>query len=99
MHLLAEGRDLRIYDHLGAHARELEGVPGVAYDRFIAGVDYYVSFDNETVGKLQAQTLVSTIKASGKTSGDLVMINGSPTDPNAASFKKGVLTVKLPKSN
>src|SRR5690349_22099396 len=70
-----------------------QGVPVVAYDRFIAGADYYVSFDNETVGKIQAQTLVDTIKAAGKTSGDIVMINGSPTDPNAASFKKGAHSV------
>jgi D-xylose transport system substrate-binding protein len=70
-----------------------QGVPVVAYDRFIAGADYYVSFDNETVGKIQAQTLVDTIKAGGKTSGDIVMINGSPTDPNAASFKKGAHSV------
>ena len=70
-----------------------QGVPVVAYDRFIAGADYYVSFDNETVGKLQAQTLVDIIKKGGKTSGDLVMINGSPTDPNAGSFKKGAHSV------
>ncbi|HEV7148619.1 MAG TPA: sugar ABC transporter substrate-binding protein [Pedococcus sp.] len=76
-----------------AASAKSQGVPVVAYDRFIAGVDYYVSFDNETVGKLQAQTLVNTIKAGGKTSGDLVMINGSPTDPNAASFKKGAHSV------
>jgi len=69
------------------------GVPVVAYDRFIDGADYYVSFDNETVGKLQAQTLVDLAKKSGKTSGDVVMINGSPTDPNAASFKKGAHSV------
>ncbi|WP_323095931.1 sugar ABC transporter substrate-binding protein [Intrasporangium sp. YIM S08009] len=69
------------------------GVPVVAYDRFIEGADYYVSFDNETVGKLQAQTLVDLVKKSGKTSGDLVMINGSPTDPNAADFKKGAHSV------
>ncbi|MEJ7648746.1 MAG: sugar ABC transporter substrate-binding protein [Nakamurella sp.] len=70
-----------------------KGVPVVAYDRFIAGTDFYVSFDNETVGKLQAQTLVDLIKAGGKTSGSVVMVNGSPTDPNAASFKKGAHSV------
>jgi D-xylose transport system substrate-binding protein len=69
------------------------GVPVIAYDRFIEGADYYVSFDNETVGKTQAQTLVDLIKASGKTSGDIVMINGAPTDPNAADFKKGAHSV------
>lgn len=69
-----------------------QGVPVVAYDRFIEGADYYVSFDNETVGKLQAQTLVDILDASGA-SGDIVMINGSPTDPNAASFKAGAHSV------
>jgi len=70
-----------------------QGVPVVAYDRFIDGADYYVSFDNETVGKLQAQTLVDLLKKDGKSSGNLVMINGSPTDPNAADFKKGAHSV------
>ncbi|MEW1952434.1 sugar ABC transporter substrate-binding protein [Terrabacter sp. NPDC080008] len=69
------------------------GVPVVAYDRFIEGADYYVSFDNATVGKIQAQTLVDLVKKGGKTSGDLVMINGSPTDPNAADFKSGAHSV------
>jgi len=70
-----------------------QGVPVVAYDRFIAGADYYVSFDNETVGKLQGETLVDILKKSGKTSGNLVMVNGAPTDPNAADFKKGAHSV------
>ena len=53
------------------------------------GADYYVSFDNETVGKLQAQTLVDAMKKAGKTSGNIVMINGSPTDPNAGRVQEG----------
>jgi D-xylose transport system substrate-binding protein len=69
------------------------GVPVVAYDRFIEGADYYVSFDNATVGKLQAQTLVDLVKKGGKSAGDLVMINGAPTDPNAADFKSGAHSV------
>jgi len=70
-----------------------QSVPVIAYDRFIEGANYYVSFENEAVGKLQAQTLVDTLKAAGKTSGNLAMINGSPTDPNAADFKKGAHSV------
>ena len=70
-------------------------VPVIAYDRFISGapVDYYVSFDNEKVGQLQGQTLVDLMKKSGKTSGKIVMINGSPTDNNAGQFKKGAHSV------
>ena len=74
-------------------AAKAQNVPVVAYDRAIDGANYYVSFDNETVGKLQATTLVDILKKAGKTSGNLAMINGSPTDPNAAQFKKGAHTV------
>ena len=70
-----------------------QGVPVVAYDRFIAGSDYYVSFDNKKVGELQGTGLVDAMKANGKTSGDIVMINGSPTDANAADFKAGAHSV------
>ncbi len=70
-----------------------QGVPVIAYDRFVAGTDYYVSFDNQKVGQLQGQGLVAAIKKTGKTSGDIVMINGAPTDANAADFKKGAHSV------
>ena len=70
-----------------------QGVPVVAYDRFIAGADYYVSFDNKKVGELQGTGLVEAMKADGKTSGDIVMINGAPTDANAADFKAGAHSV------
>ncbi|KRF18922.1 ABC transporter substrate-binding protein [Nocardioides sp. Soil797] len=60
-------------------------VPTVAYDRFIEGADYYMSFDNETVGRMQGEALV---KAMGN-KGSIIMLNGSPDDPNAPVFKKG----------
>jgi D-xylose transport system substrate-binding protein len=68
-----------------------KGVPVISYDRLIlnSDVDYYISFDNQLVGKLQAQALVDKLKQEGKTSGSLVMINGSPTDNNAKLFKQG----------
>lgn len=70
-----------------------QGVPVIAYDRFIAGSDYYVSFDNKKVGELQGTGLVDAMKKAGKTSGDIVMINGSPTDANAGDFKAGAHSV------
>ncbi|MBN1207641.1 MAG: sugar ABC transporter substrate-binding protein [Myxococcaceae bacterium] len=77
-----------------ARARQSK-VPVISYDRLITGadVDYYISFDNEKVGKLQAQALVDKLKADGKGSGTLVMINGSPTDNNAKLFKSGAHSV------
>ena len=60
-------------------------IPVVAYDRFVEGADYYLSFNNERVGELQAEALVEATKDTG----EILMLNGSPTDPNAADFKKG----------
>ncbi len=66
----------------------------IAYDRPIenADVDYFISFDNQQVGRLQATALVDKLRADGAR-GDLVMINGAPTDPNAGEFKKGAHSV------
>ncbi len=64
-------------------------VPVVAYDRFVEGADYYLSFNNETVGKMQAEALVEETDNQGK----ILMLNGAPTDPNAAQFKKGAHSV------
>ena len=61
----------------------------IAYDRFIEGVDYYMSFDNETVGKMQAEALVDAVGSKG----NILMLNGAPSDPNAAQFKAGAHSV------
>src|SRR5450759_3398770 len=70
-------------------------VPVISYDRLIlkANVDYYVSFDNEQVGKLQGQALLDKLTADGKAGKTIVMINGSPTDNNATLFKKGAHSI------
>jgi D-xylose transport system substrate-binding protein len=70
-------------------------VPVISYDRLIvnADVDYYISFDNEKVGKLQGQALVDKLKETGKSDGTIVMINGAPTDNNAKDFKAGAHSI------
>ncbi len=75
-------------------AANAQGVPVIAYDRLIAGGElaYYISFDNENVGALQAQSLVDKL-AADDISGGILMVNGSPTDSNAASFKRGATSV------
>jgi D-xylose transport system substrate-binding protein len=55
-------------------------------------VDYYISFDNEKVGQLQGESLVQKLEEDGA-QGDIVMINGAPTDNNATLFKKGAHSV------
>ncbi len=66
-------------------------MPVVAYDRLIENSDVaaYVSFNNEKVGELQAETLAGKLKEDGAASGPIIMINGDPADPNAALFKAG----------
>jgi D-xylose transport system substrate-binding protein len=66
-------------------------IPVVSYGRLVANapLDYYVSIDPFKVGQQQAQVQLDALKAAGKTSPRVVMINGSPTDSNSAPYKKG----------
>ncbi|MFF8385956.1 substrate-binding domain-containing protein [Streptomyces kanasensis] len=72
---------------------EKKGVKVVAYDRLAEGpIAAYVSYDNEKIGRLQGEALVKALGAGAKDA-DVVMINGSPTDPNAPLFKRGAHSV------
>jgi D-xylose transport system substrate-binding protein len=73
-----------------------QNVPVIAYDRAVnnsSGVKFYVSFNNQEVGKLQAQSLIDALTKAGKTNPTIVMINGAPTDNNAGQFKAGAHSV------
>ncbi len=73
-----------------------KNIPVISYDRLIKGgsnPDYYVSFDNERVGKLQAQALLDKLTSGGNAKPKITMINGSPTDNNATLFKNGAHSV------
>lgn len=75
-------------------AAQARGVKVIAYDRPIpaARADYYVSFDNEGIGKQIGESLVAHLKAKGvkPEDGGLLQINGSPTDAAAGLIKKGI---------
>ncbi|CAM5598210.1 Solute-binding protein OS=Streptomyces glaucescens OX=1907 GN=SGLAU_25735 PE=4 SV=1 [Streptomyces glaucescens] len=65
------------------------GIKVVAYDRLAEGpISAYTSFDNVQVGKTQGEALLKELGAKAK-DGQIVMMNGSVTDPNAAQFKEG----------
>ncbi|WP_405914852.1 sugar ABC transporter substrate-binding protein [Streptomyces sp. NBC_00728] len=69
------------------------GIPVIAYDRLAEGpINAYISFDNELVGEVQGRALLEAIGSSTSTSPTVVMVNGSPTDPNAKMFKTGALS-------
>jgi D-xylose transport system substrate-binding protein len=70
-----------------------QGVKVLSYDRLTQGpIDAYISFDNERVGKMQGEGLLKAL-GSKASSGEIVMINGDPTDNNATLFKKGAHSV------
>ncbi|WP_406103437.1 substrate-binding domain-containing protein [Streptomyces sp. NBC_01003] len=70
------------------------GIPVVAYDRLAEGpIAAYTSFDNEEVGKTQGEALLKAMGSKATKSSKIVMMNGAITDPNAAFFKKGALSV------
>ncbi|MFY7069775.1 sugar ABC transporter substrate-binding protein [Nocardiopsis changdeensis] len=96
--MLTEGVDVLVLDAVDSAAAagtvseaQAQGVPVVAYDRLAqGGVDMYVSFDNHRVGQVQAEALIEALEERGTAGeGQIVMVNGSPTDPNAADFKAG----------
>ncbi|KUN51510.1 ABC transporter substrate-binding protein [Streptomyces avermitilis] len=75
------------------------GIPVIAYDRLAQGpIDAYISFDNELVGQVQGRALVGALGSDAATD-KVVMMNGSPTDPNAAQFKAGALSELQDKVN
>jgi D-xylose transport system substrate-binding protein len=99
---LTQGANVLVLDAVDAASAasivtkaKTQGVPVVSYDRLVANaeIDYYVSYDNEKVGQLQGTALVDKLKTDGHPTGPIVMINGSPTDSNAAQFKKGAHSV------
>lgn len=76
------------------HMAQAQGVKVIAYDRPIPATpaDYYVSFDNEAIGKSIAQSLVQHLKASGVQpgKGGVLEVNGSPTDAAAGLIRNGI---------
>ncbi|MDG4783799.1 substrate-binding domain-containing protein [Micromonospora sp. WMMD961] len=76
-----------------------QGVATIDYDRLTLGgsAQYYVSFDNEVVGKLQGEGLVKCLTEKGAKNPVVSYLNGSPTDNNATLFKNGYDSVLKPK--
>jgi D-xylose transport system substrate-binding protein len=74
------------------------GVKVIDYDRLTlkGSAEYYVSFDNVAVGKLQGQGLVDCLNKGGASKPNIAELNGSPTDNNATLFKQGYDSVLKP---
>jgi D-xylose transport system substrate-binding protein len=65
-----------------------KNVPVLAYDRLIVGcdLDFYVTFDNEKVGYLQAKGLLDKVPE-----GNYILLGGAASDNNAKLLREGQL--------
>ncbi len=83
-----EGADVIVLAAVDSAAGEsmveaADTTPVIAYDRFVNGADYYVSFDGSEVGTLQAEALVEASSKAPR----ILMLNGAPDDANAVALK------------
>ncbi|MER7726984.1 substrate-binding domain-containing protein [Streptomyces sp. NPDC096323] len=76
-----------------------QGVATIDYDRLTLGgsAQYYVSFDNTAVGKLQGEGLGKCLADMKAKKPVVAELNGSPTDNNATLFAQGYDGVLGPK--
>ncbi|AGT11291.1 ABC transporter substrate-binding protein [Paracoccus aminophilus] len=98
--VIAQGAKVIVLDPVDSAAAgglvtlaQSQGVKVIAYDRPIPDTpaDFYVSFDNEGIGKAITDSLVAHLKASGVAEGSGVLeINGSPTDAAAGLIRDGI---------
>ena len=98
--LVQEGIDVLVIvandaDRLSTVVREVRahGIPVISYDRLVrkAGVDLYISFDNEKVGSLMTSAVVSDIDKGG-----FLILNGPRSDNNAVMINTGIHQVLSP---
>ncbi len=104
--MIGDGSKVLIIDSIDAASgagveaqADKAGVKVIDYDRPNLGgsAPYYVSFDNEEVGKLQAQTMVDCLDAQGIKKPKIIMMNGgTDVDNNAVLFQKGAHAVLDP---
>lgn len=99
--MLAENIDLLIVAAIDGEAlaqtladAKDQNVPVIAYDRMITNsdaVNYYVSFDNYTVGVLQAQYVIDKLNLAnaGDKTYNIEFTAGDPADNNAGFFFNG----------
>jgi D-xylose transport system substrate-binding protein len=104
--MLTEGVNVLVITDLDAGSgtavikkAQAAGVPVIDYDRLTlgGGAQYYVSFDNVAVGKLQGQGLQKCMTAINAPKGAKVAeVNGSPDDNNATLFAQGYDSILNP---
>jgi ABC-type xylose transport system, periplasmic component len=103
--MLTQGVNVLIIDSLDSasgtaviNKAKQQGVPVIDYDRLTAGggAQFYVSFDNVAVGKLQGQGLQACLAQKNAQKPMVAELNGAPTDNNATQFAQGYNSILNP---
>jgi ABC-type xylose transport system substrate-binding protein len=89
--VLREGADVVVLNAVSAEGGEelvarAGKVPVVAYDRFVAGADFFVSYDADAIGQQLAEGVVEQLRGKGVA----WVINGAQTDANGVAIKRAV---------
>jgi D-xylose transport system substrate-binding protein len=73
------------------------GIKVIAYDRIISNsnVDYYDSYNNTTVGMLEAKYVMAAVSKTVSVA-NVMIVDGALTDPNAVQVHNGVMEVLQP---
>lgn len=76
-----------------------KSIPVISYDRLITGTDavtYYLSFDNQQVGKIQGQYLIDKLKPTVDDPKNIEIFYGSLDDKNAIFFYEEAMQILKP---
>lgn len=76
-----------------------KSIPVISYDRLITGtnaVTYYLSFDNQQVGKIQGQYLIDKLKPTVDDPKNIEIFYGSLDDKNAIFFYEEAMQILKP---
>ena len=102
---ISEGATVLVFDPISSgvgiavetYAKE-RGVKVIDYDRLTVGGsrDYYVSFDNVSVGTLIGEGMAACLSAWKVEKPNVLVMAGAPTDNNATLFKQGYMEVLKP---
>jgi putative multiple sugar transport system substrate-binding protein len=97
--LIIAAIDNKSLNNVLQHAADAK-IPVISYDRLILGtknVDYYASFDNEQVGRLQARYIIDKLGLEdGKGPFNIELFAGSADDNNTKFFFNGAMQLLQP---
>lgn len=74
------------------------GIPVLAYDRLVRNtpIDGYISFDNQGIGSMMADAVLSELDSREDGDSTVLVINGALSDYNSVMINRGIVTSLTP---